>query len=155
MKKKILVIAAALFVFASVEAFSFGLGVRGNWGYDGIGGGSLLFSPNRDFHFGLSYYIGDVLHLGLTADWWFYEWELAGPLSLYIGAGLYGWVWLGDDVNTGLGVRVPVGLDLNPTDWLEIFLEIAPQIGVGLLPSVGISGNWISASIGIRFWIAE
>ncbi|MDR0409277.1 MAG: hypothetical protein LBH18_02635 [Spirochaetaceae bacterium] len=154
MKKKIALLASALFVFASVEAFSFGIGLRGNFGYGY--GGSLLFSPNKTLHFGLSYYLGNELHLGLTADKWFVEKELtsvgSGSLDFYVGIGLYGWLVLAKDPWMGLGLRVPIGLDLS-IDWFELFLEAAPQIGFSLLPSVGLGGDWFNAALGFRVWI--
>ncbi|MDR1363652.1 MAG: hypothetical protein LBJ35_06345 [Spirochaetaceae bacterium] len=155
MKKKIALIAAALFVFASVEAFSFGIGVRGNYGYGYGGGASLLLSPNPDVHFGLNWYIGKELHLGLTGDYWFKS-DLtsvgSGSLDFYVGAGLYGWMILSDDPNIGIGLRLPIGLDLN-FDICDVFLEMAPQLGIGLLPSLWIGGDWFNAAIGFRFWV--
>ncbi|MDR1147505.1 MAG: hypothetical protein LBK66_02625 [Spirochaetaceae bacterium] len=159
MKKKIVLISAALVVFASVEAFSFGIGLRGNFGYGFGGGGSLLFSPNDKLHIGASYYMGEDLHsVGLTADYWLFEKDLRsvgkGSLNFYLGFGLYSWISFPKDEDTegGLGIRVPIGLDLN-FDPLDFFVEMAPQLGLSLLPSPSLGGSWFNAAIGFRFWI--
>jgi hypothetical protein len=159
MKKKIVLITTALFVFASVEAFSFGIGIRGNFGYNFGGGASLLFSPNDKVHLGASYYMGEYLQrLGLTVDYWLLEKSLrsvgSGSLDFYVGFGLYGLVGFHnyDDIEGYIGIRVPIGLDLN-FDLLDFFVEMAPQIGADLLPSPSLGGTWFNAAIGFRFWI--
>jgi hypothetical protein len=161
MKKKIAVIAAVLFVFASVEAFSFGVGLRGNLGYGGIGGGAILFSPNSTKHFGVSYYIGkNVSHIGFTGDVWLLDTALTnvgrnGTLDLYVGPGLFVQVSLyDDDFDLDLGLRIPIGLDLDFRVF-DLFLEFAPQVGVSFLPSPTLSGNWFNAAIGFRFWLGK
>jgi hypothetical protein len=161
MKKKIAVIAAALFVFASVEAFSFGLGLRGNFGWGDIYGGGILFSPNSQAHFGGNYYAGENrFSLGLTADYWLIDTPLtsvgSGSLNFYAGPGAYFRIAIvkEGDGDVGLGLRVPVGLDLD-FGIVDIFLEFAPQIGVGFLPTIGLHGDWFNAAIGIRVWIGE
>jgi hypothetical protein len=161
MKKKIVLVAAAMFVFASAEAFSFGIGLRGNLGWGNIFGGGLLFSPNDRTHFGGNYYIGeDYFYLGLTGDFWLLELPLAnvgrGELDFYVGPGLY--VQIGvpedDDPDFALGLRIPVGLDLS-FNVFDAFLEIAPQVGVSFIPNPGLYGNWFNAAIGFRFWLGQ
>jgi hypothetical protein len=160
-KKKIAVIAVALFVFASVEVFSFGIGLRGNFGYGGIGGGAILFSPNPKTHFGVSYYIGkNISHIGFTSDVWLFDIALTsvgknGSLNLYAGPGLFVQMSLYDeDIDLDLGLRVPIGLDLD-FKVFDLFLEFAPQVGVSFLPSPTFGGNWFSAAIGFRFWLGR
>jgi hypothetical protein len=161
MKKKILLITAALFVFASVEAFSFGIGLRGNLGLGNIYGGGVLFSPNDKTHFGLNYYFGnDIFHIGLTGDYWLLEVPLtkvgSGELDFYVGPGLYTNITVpkGEDPDFAIGLRIPVGLDLG-FDIFDLFLEFAPQIGVSFLPEPGLYGNWFNAAIGFRFWLGQ
>jgi hypothetical protein len=159
MKKKIVLIAAALFIFASVEAFSFGIGLRGNIGWDSIYGGGLLFSPDDKKHFGLNYYMGeDSFHLGVTGDLWLLNQTLtnvgSGELNFYAGPGIYAQLGMPKDGKPGFGIglRVPVGVDLD-FDIFDVFLEIAPQIGLSFLPNLGLYGNWFNAAIGFRFWL--
>jgi hypothetical protein len=166
MKKKIAVIGAAMFVFASAEAFSFGIGLRGNAGWGSIFGGGILLSTNDTLHFGVNYYAGnDSFYLGFTADYWLIDVPLTrignkGSLDLYIGPGLY--VQLAvpkdkdndDDFDFGLGLRIPVGLDLD-FEIFDLFLEFVPQVGVSFVPTVGLNGNWFNAAIGFRIWLGE
>jgi hypothetical protein len=162
MKKKIAVIGTALFVFASVEAFSFGVGLRGNFGYGNIGGGAILFSPNSTTHFGVSYYVGDnVFYIGGTGDIWLFEKALAnlgrnGTLDFYAGPGIFVQMSRSDDndFGFGLGLRIPAGLDLNFRVF-DLFLEFAPQIGVSFMPSPDLYGRWFDAAIGFRFWLGR
>jgi hypothetical protein len=161
MKKKIALIATTLFVFASVEAFSFGIGLRGNFGWGNIYGGGLLFSPNDQTHFGVNYYIGEeTFHLGVTGDFWLLKTPLtyvgSGELDFYVGPGFYVQLGVPKDGDSGfaLGLRVPVGLDLY-FDIFDVFLEIAPQVGVSFLPNPGLYGNWFNAAVGFRFWLGQ
>jgi hypothetical protein len=162
MKKKIAVICAALFVFASAKAFSFGIGIRGNAGWGSIFGGGILFSTNDITHFGLNYYAGDEsFYMGVTGDYWIIDTPLTkiskkGSLDFYAGPGLY--IQLAfpkdDDRDFGLGLRVPIGLDLDFA-MFDVFIEFAPQVGISFLPTVGLNGNWFNAAIGARVWLGE
>jgi hypothetical protein len=157
LKKKIAAIAAALFVFASIEAFSFGLGLRAGYGWGGFGGGGLLFSPNSQLHFGGNYYIGSGgFYLGVTGDYWVIDKELTsigrGTLDFYAGAGLFADIGIFDDPKLGAGIRIPIGLDFD-FDVVDIFIEVAPQLGLSFLPGIGLWGSWLGGAIGARFWI--
>jgi hypothetical protein len=159
MKKKIAVIATALFVFASIEAFSFGIGVRGGGGIGGSGGGGLLLSPKPGlhWHFGVNYYFGSgVSSIGGTGDYWLIEKKLtsagSGSLDFYAGAGLFTWLGFYKDLRASLGVRIPVGLDLD-FKVVDIFIEAVPQLGLSLLPSIELDSSWLGGAIGIRVWI--
>jgi hypothetical protein len=162
MKKRIAIIAAALFAFASAEAFSFGIGIKGNIGWGSIYGGGLLLSTNDSTHFGVNYYAGnDGLYVGVTGDFWIVDVPLTrvtskGSLNFYVGPGIY--VQLAfptsDDFDFGIGLRVPVGLDLD-FEVFDMFMEFAPQIGLSFVPTVGLNGNWFNAAIGARFWLGE
>jgi hypothetical protein len=161
MKKRIAIIAAALFVFASAEAFSFGFGLRGNIGW-GIYGGGILLSTNDSTHFGVNYYAGEgSFYMGFTGDYWIVDTPLTsvtskGSLNFYVGPGLYVQFAFStdDDFDFGIGLRVPVGLDLD-FKVFDMFLEFAPQIGLSFVPTVGLNGNWFNAAIGARFWLGE
>jgi hypothetical protein len=160
MKKKIAAVAAVLFVFASAEAFSFGLGLRGNVGYGGIGGGGILFSTNDHTHFGVNYYAGKgSFYMGFTGDFWLLGIPLTkvtdkGSLDFYVGPGFYIQFDFpkDDDFDFGLGLRIPVGLDLD-FEIFDVFLEFSPQIGVSFLPTPSLGGSWFNAAIGARFWL--
>jgi hypothetical protein len=159
MKKKIVLLGSVLFLLAAAQGFSLGIGIRASGGYDW--GGGLLISTGsgadaKGMHFGINYYFGeDAFHLGVTGDYWLLNNTLTqvgpGTLDWYLGCGLFIWINGNDDFGFGGGFRVPIGLDLN-FGRVDIFLEIAPQLGLGLLPSVSLSGDWVNGAIGIRFW---
>jgi len=95
---------------------------------------------------------GGTFNLGLTADWWMYHAPLVGILSLYVGPGGYLSLGIGGGTaNLDIGARVPVGLQIFPLEPLELFLEVAPAIGLALnpfnFPTFGLQG-----ALGFRFW---
>ncbi|MDR2796188.1 MAG: hypothetical protein LBB47_05705, partial [Spirochaetaceae bacterium] len=79
-----------------------------------------------------------------------------GELNFYVGPGLYAQIGVpkDGDFDFGIGLRVPVGVDLR-FDIFDVFLEFAPQVGVSFLPSIGLYGNWFNVAIGFRFWLGE
>jgi hypothetical protein len=162
MKKKIAIIAAALFVFGSAEAFSFGIGLRGNFGWGNIFGGGILFSAKDDTHFGVNYYAGDGgFYMSVTGDYWIFDKQLTrvgnkGSLNFYVGPGFYIQLDFPKDngFDFGLGLRIPVGLDLD-FNLFDVFVEFAPQVGISFLPTVGLNGNWFNAAIGARVWLGQ
>ncbi len=152
MKKRLLlfVLLAAL---AAGPAFSFGIG--GAFGLNYVGGfgtGGMLSVKFDDSpvvlgvgaRFGSGWF-----NIGVTADWWLYETNLVKMLDLYLGPGLYANIGSG---SFDVGVRIPVGLHIYVIDPLELFLEIAPAIGVGLSPVVYFPSWGVQGAVGFRFW---
>ena len=74
--------------------------------------------------------------------------RIDGIFYWYLGPGLYVGAGTG---YLGLGIRVPIGLQIFIIEPLELFIEAAPRFGLGLspldFPQVGIM-----AAIGFRFW---
>lgn len=152
MKKKILLVVL-LAALAAAPAFSFGIG--GAFGLNfmgGVGTGGLLSVKFDEYPavFGVGARFGHGwFNIGITADWWLYETNLVEMLDLYVGPGLFA------DIGTGVfnfGVRVPVGIHMFVIDPLELFLEIAPAIGVGLSPSFYFPAWGVQGAVGFRFW---
>jgi len=86
--------------------------------------------------------------LQLQADYVLHKFNMIdverGRLPFYFGIG--GHIVLGD--KTGLGVRIPVGLDyLFARDPLDVFIELVP--GIQLAPSTDFN---LDGGIGIRYW---
>ena len=70
-------------------------------------------------------------------------------MDLYVGPGLY--TVIGSNV-FDLGVRVPVGIHMYVIDPLELFLEIAPALGVGLSGGFEFPRFDVQGAVGFRFW---
>jgi len=155
MKKKVLIALVLASVLATGTAFAeFGIGVHGGTG--GIGGGAgvnLAFSNVFLYidAIGLGgnhmYVAGAVDFLSLLHN------EFIPTLSFYIRVGIGAALWgFGDDFGLAAGVRLPIGLSWRPIDLLEIFLQAVPQIGLQIMPSVGLWNNWWGGNLGIRLW---
>jgi hypothetical protein len=53
----------------------------------------------------------------------------------------------------GLGVRVPIGLSWQPVKFFEVFVDLVPDIGLGIVPELG-NFDWdINGELGVRFWL--
>jgi len=155
MKTKTLVIAIVLLVAIAVPAtFATGIGISA--GLDALGGqpgADVMLSLKLDnfpFLMGIGFAVGqDVLRFGFTADWWALNQNLFSFVNYYLGPGLY----IGYASDLMLGGRLPIGLNIFPVKNLELFLEAAPTLSVGLggravrFPVFGIQG-----AFGLRFW---
>ncbi|MCL2233134.1 MAG: hypothetical protein FWB99_08670 [Treponema sp.] len=102
---------------------------------------------------------GGDLRLGLQGDVYILGSEIIPTLSWFLGVGAYGNIWLGDDFALGFGARLPIGLTWQPLNVLEIFLNVAPQLG-GFLYTAGDGGfefpddgaGFFGFEIGVRVW---
>ncbi len=155
MKKKIIILAIIFTLVISASAFSLGIGLAAGLPIgDGLPGSNLMLSAKFDqlpFLLGLAAGF-DPFYMGVTADWWAFNDNLAGPLNLYAGPGLYlGVSSAGDNTNINLGVRIPIGLNIFVLDFFELFVEVAPRLG--FLPTFAIPGSLgVQAAAGFRFW---
>ncbi len=155
MKKKIIAIAVILLVITAASSFAIGIG--GAFGFDPIGSspysGALSLKYSDWPLLGISASgNSDQFNLGLTADWWLYHEHLAGILNLYAGLGGYGVLGLGNSTNFQIGARIPVGLQIFPIDVLELFLEVAPAVGVTLGDNFSFPNWGLQSAVGFRFW---
>ncbi len=89
----------------------------------------------------------DSTAIGITCDWWLYKGHLTGPVSIYVGPGLYLMI---PDIE--FGGRVPIGLRMFPLKPLEVFLEVAPSIVIISDRDVNIPNLFLQAGLGFRFW---
>ena len=92
----------------------------------------------------------DSFHMGVTADWWVYKEPLVDAINLYLGPGGYVNLAVNGSTSVDLGLRIPVGLQMFPIDPLELFIELAPKVGIGFpiqFPTWGLQG-----ALGFRFW---
>jgi len=186
MRKKILfamVLAAVLTTgkaFASpVHPDGIGIGIMGGfdaWG--GVGGGALsLKLPTLPVFWGINF--GAWTHgfsLGVQGDvYMFGSMFFEDMLGWFFGIGGYvgfashsqrnylhaGQYWTRGWTRIGFGVRAPIGLTLQLIDFLELFINLAPSVGINIFSNdnawddsySGVRlGVGLGGELGLRFW---
>ena len=123
-----------------------GIGVFGSLGNSTLGntGGGLGLSLKFGSFpvLGLQYDLSGDGRLALSCDYYVIDAQgLTGPLSFYLGAGIFGGLGFGAGGSFDLGLRVPLGLQLWPVRKFEIFLAAVPLIRVIPTTSLGIGGE--------------
>ena len=169
MKKLVMVIAlAAILATGTAFAVQDGLGIGvfgsggGGWEAGSVGGGGALSLklPSMPVYWGINFGLGNGFWLGVSGD--FLHLIDNQPLvqdiglSWFIRGGLYGKLWLGGEwVALDFGARLPIGLSWQPIRLFELFIDIAPSIGLGMAFAdplyVGLGGGWVG-ELGIRLW---
>jgi hypothetical protein len=159
--KKILLIVTLLMLVTASFGFAsegLGLGVEGVFGLIGpspTGGFALTGSPPKvPLVIGLNFAFGQsIFQIGGTFDWWLIQETLAAPLGIYAGPGAFFYVngMGGGAANFGLGIRVPVGLQVFIFDFWELFLELAPGVAFQVTP-VFTPNFALQLALGTRFW---
>jgi len=154
-KTRALLLAALLLLAAAGTVSARGFAIGGEGALYLAGAGGLPMSAMLTFHipqvplmFGIG--VQSPFAIALTADYWAAHGNLVSILSWYAGIGVYG----SFDFNGGnaaIGGRIPIGLQAWPLrNVVEIFVEIAPAVGVILVPT---GFDWhLQGAIGVRFW---
>ena len=155
MKKLVAVLVLALFI-GTASIFAFGVGFQvgptiGGGGYNTnvavtfkLDSAPWVFAVDGSFH-------STWARIAVSADQWFVNKTLAGPVKYFIGWGLY--VGLSTYGNLlSFGARLPIGINMFFLDgMLEPFFQIVPSLGLSLFdfnfPDWGVAGNF-----GLRFW---
>ena len=189
MKKTVLVLV--LTVILAVAAFAdhpsgWGIGILGSFGGgwasgSTVGGGAALSlkAPQLPVFWGLNLNFGSgYLGFGVTGDYYFIDRKLVPEVGLNWYVGFGGWLsfWsysynknkdnAYSYAHIAAGARLPIGLSWQPLSFLEIFLDIAPSLGIGFdtkadyksggeAHSGGIhfpAGGW-PVELGIRLWL--
>jgi len=182
MKKVILILVLAA-IITTGTAFAdhpsgTGIGIIGF--YPGGGGLSLKFS-SIPIYWAVSAGFGgsdssSYFSLNLTGDSYIIDSELAAPVHWFLGIGgyfsFYNWSGKISDVSYGwtdlaFGGRLPIGISIQPIPLLEIFLDVAPCVGLGIYGKQeykindktevaddgGMRLHWgWPIELGIRFW---
>jgi hypothetical protein len=147
-----------------------GIGVVGQYnsswdGFAGNAGGALsLKVPGLPIFWGINFdFRSHYFGVGVTGDYYIIDQTLLSNIGLgwYLGLGGYAGIGIWDNYNMiRFGGRLPIGLSFRPINLLEIFLDVAPSLGVGLY-----TGGWTGADdfhfpegglgvdIGIRLWL--
>jgi hypothetical protein len=159
MKKTRAFLLAVLLLCSTTGAFAkgsgFAIGGEGALYLAGAGGlpmsAMLLFHiPQVPLMFGIG--VSSPIALAVTADYWAAHGSLGSIFSWYAGVGGYLALDLGPDATVTAGGRIPIGLQAWPVGpVLELFIEIAPAVGVVLVPT---GFDWhLQGAIGLRFWL--
>jgi len=187
MKRVILVIALAA-ILATGTAFAdhpsgFGIGVVGQyaWYAGGFGGGPglSLKIPGVPIFWAINFGLGsNHFAIGLTGDYYLIDNALPVPtLNWFLGLGgffnLFSYNYQtfygarNSYTNCDFGVRVPIGLSWQPIKLLEIWMDIAPSLGLFIhgeakyvyynveykYQAAGLGFYWgIPLELGLRFW---
>ncbi|MDR0551834.1 MAG: DUF3996 domain-containing protein [Spirochaetaceae bacterium] len=179
MKKLVLGVALAV-MLATGTVFAdhpggWGIGVewRGNLYSNNLRGGAVsLKIPGIPVFWGINLGFGkNYFGIGVTGDFYVLDKTISGPFGFYVGIGgyfdFYSWKWSGNKDYSytvlGIGARVPIGLSIQPISWFEVFIDIAPSLGLGIdfegkkdgvvyhKGNVGF-GFGLPLEIGLRFW---
>jgi hypothetical protein len=156
--KRIRIIIIAIMLLAATGAFAAGgtgLAVGGEAALSFAGTGGLPTSAMLMLHFPrfplmLGIGANTTPAIGLTADYWAAEGRIVSILDWYIGIGGYLVLDL-NPADISLGARIPIGLQIWPLRrTLEIFIEVAPAVGVSLIPT---GFDWhLQGALGLRIW---
>lgn len=156
--KKVLIVVFAIMLLATTGAFAakgsgFAIGGEGSLYFAGSGGLPssamlLLHLPQIPLMFAIG--VSNPFAIGFTVDYWFAHGNLVSILDWYAGVGGYLSVYT-DPTNVVVGGRIPLGLQIWPFgQTLEIFIEVAPAVGVVIVPT---AFEWhFQGALGLRVW---
>lgn len=165
MKKSVLILIAFLLIGPAVFADhpkGMGIGVvgGGNFGGTGFAGdiGLSLKLQSMPIFWGLYLNVNqDYLGIRATGDKYFTDENLIKEgsfrLDWYLGLGGYAALGLGNDsTSAAIGARLPIGLSWHITKEFELWLGVAPSLGLSIspfqFPDWGVPGE-----LGIRVWL--
>jgi len=162
--KKIIVLAAALMVFATTGVFAFGLGLQANANAGSSLGPGIAITFKSDkipLVFAANWYLGNKdQSIGVTGDYWIMNPTITkvgdGTLNWFFGVGFFTGLSFFDNAKTMQftgGLRVPVGLNMYIAKGvIEPFIQIAPSFNIVLIPGLGTDMLFWPMSAGFRVW---
>ncbi len=164
MKRIALVLAALLAISAAAYADhpnKLGIGIVGGSGYgNGTVGGDVGLALKLQ---GMPIYWQFNLHmnenafgLGATGDLYFNDQTLfkegSFKLDWFLGLGGYANLGFGNEASAAIGARVPIGLSWHITREFELWCDIAPSLGLGVVPFNFPDWN-VGGELGFRVWM--
>lgn len=164
MKRLVIVLCAALaFAPAAFADHPSGMGIglvaSGDYGIHGVGGQvglSLKFSGVPIFWAARLAFNSSFLSLGVTGDKYFTDDNLVSEkgfnLDWFLGLGGYADLTVGNVVGAAIGARLPVGLSWHITKEFELWLDVAPSLGIGISP-LNFPDWSVPAELGFRAWL--
>jgi hypothetical protein len=167
MKKRIILLALITIItagtaFADHPTGKWGIGIMGRygvgWGGIGYGGAALsLVVPKVPIFWGINLGFGENwFSTGISGDKYIIERPLIAEVKLhwFLGVGAYINLDAGNNYfGLEAGARLPIGISWHILDILEVFLNIAPSLGVSIIPHFYFPTGGFPAEIGLRFWL--
>jgi len=154
MRRKVVLIALVLLIAVAVP-MSFATGVGAAFGLPlggGLPGSNVMLSlkvSDVPFLMGIGFNIGESnSSFGFTGDWWVANRSLVSFINYYLGPGFY----LGYANSFLIGGRFPIGLNVFPIKNLELFLELAPTLAIGIGDTISFPVWGVQSAFGLRFW---
>src|SRR5208337_3441157 len=160
MRKTRAIVLVLLMTCGAASAFAakggeLAIGGEGALYFAGSGGlptSAMLLLHLPDFPLMMGIGVNSTPGIGVTADYWFAQGNLPSIFAWYLGVGGYLSLDLGSTTSVTAGGRLPIGFQAWPVRRvLEIFVEVAPAVGIDLVPT---GFDWhLQAAIGLRFWL--
>jgi hypothetical protein len=147
-------------VFADHPDDRVGVGLFLGGGWASVGGGLFnpgfsLKVPRVPLFWGFNASFGSVSGLGVSADYYLVDRDLIkdGSIDLdwFLGLGLFTQLYFGNHFTMAMGARLPIGLSWHINQVFELFLDVAPGIGIKFEPKPFFGS--LSAELGFRVWI--
>jgi hypothetical protein len=160
MKKKVLIVLLVLAMLGAGSTVFARTGVGISAGLPigpGLPGSNLMLSLKLDSFpllLGLGGQFTNGVRVGITADYWIANRNLASVLNWYIAVGGYLGVSVVNETGSlDAGLRVPIGLNIFAlARVLELFVEIAPAIGANFSDPVKFPVIGAQGALGFRVW---
>jgi hypothetical protein len=166
MKKLLIVLVICLCFSAAVYADhpgGLGLGavIRGGGGNDGFSGfdiGASVKFPSLPIFWGFFAKIhSEYFGFGAIGDFYLIDADVIDEsgfnLDWFLGVGGYGnMVFWGDGLGLSAGGRLPIGLSCHITNNWEVFLDVAPNLGLSLAPEFHFPDFFVTGELGFRYW---
>jgi hypothetical protein len=151
--KRTLVIVLVIALACAGTAFAKGpggltaIGVYGNFGFTGGGGGLGLSLKFGSFPvIGVKYSFTQAGYLGATVDWHLLDAAaLVDSLTLYLGVGAFAGINFGSN-DFDLGLRFPIGIQIWPIRKVELYLAGIPAVPI--FPNLDFA---FGAELGFRY----
>jgi hypothetical protein len=133
----------------------FGIGIAGGGGINAYGASLALKVPALPVYWMINADLyGGAFGLGVTGDYYLLNGTFVPTLDYYVGVGGFVNLGLGNTLAVAGGLRVPIGISWNPIPILDLFLEVAPRLGVEIVPDFKFPyASWVYGAAGIRFWL--
>jgi len=164
MKKLVLVFMLTILVSAGAfaqrpDGWGLGLVGRSNFAWDGFGQsfwwGLSLKAPQAPIYWGINLSMrSGFFGASVVGDYYLLDQVIASEVNFGWFMGLGGNVGInvyGSDTSVFVGGRIPIGVYIMPVEFFEVFLNIAPTLGLHINPFEFPTG-FLGFDFGLRFW---